>query len=58
MDPLRDMEILDSELLLSDMELLDRFKKKKGNPTALNKLITKCLTGTHLSRPRGLLTRI
>ena len=28
-DPLRDIEILNSELILSDLEMLDRQKKKK-----------------------------
>lgn len=44
-DPLRDLEILDSELLLSDMELLDRFKKKKGTSPTLLKLLDRCMSG-------------
>ncbi|KAG2374375.1 hypothetical protein C9374_010945 [Naegleria lovaniensis] len=43
-DPIRDVQIIEQELILSDLEVVDRNKKRKENSTSKDKMdvLTKC----------------
>lgn len=45
-DPLRDADIISAELIISDMELLDRLSKKKTTSGAMKTAIAKSLACT------------